>query len=530
VEVVTGAEMRELERIAIEEIGVPSVVLMENAALRVTERCIDALGKALDGDAKPQVLIVCGPGNNGGDGMAVARILINKGIGVSVVFTGDINAVKGDAAAYLGIIQKLGIRIETISPDGPFPDITSVFETCDLIVDAMLGTGLSRVVSGNYKRMIEMINERGARSGKRVISVDIPSGVHADTGRIMGCAVEAAETVTFAYPKAGLLACPGAGCAGKVYVEDISIPPALINRINVKAGTLADSEAGNLLPARKRRSNKGDYGRILVFAGSDEMPGAAALASSAAYMAGGGLVCACVLPKVAQVIHHWQREATTRIVAGENGQYCEKSLDSVTDELGKASVIIAGPGIGRGTGVTEFVRRLVSEARVPLVLDADALFALSEDVSALKTLQAPCVITPHPGEMSRLTGLAVSEILNDAVGTAVRFANNYNVITLLKDASTIIAQADGAYYINTSGNNALSKAGSGDVLCGVIAGLAAQHQDAFTAAALGAYIHGKAGEAASLQKSLYGVTATDVLENIPLVINKLCSLNMERRN
>jgi NAD(P)H-hydrate epimerase len=337
----------------------------------------------------------------------------------------------------------------------------------------------------------------------------------------MGCAVEADETVTFAYPKTGILTYPGAGYAGKVYVEDISIPAAIIDRIDVKANTLTDREAGNLLPVRKRRSNKGDFGKVLVFAGSNEMPGAAALATSACYMAGGGLVCACVLPKVAQVIHHWQREATTRIVPEENSLYCKKSLEPVMDEFSKASAIIIGPGIGRSPEVTEFVLELISAARVPLVLDADALFALSEDLNALKTLKAPCIITPHPGEMSRLTGLPISEILNNTIGTAVKFSKDYKIVTLLKDASTIIAAMDGSYYINTTGNSALSKAGSGDVLCGIIAGFIAQHSDVFTAGVLGAYIHGKAGEATALQKSLYGVTASDIIEYVPSVINGL---------
>jgi NAD(P)H-hydrate epimerase len=447
--------------------------------------------------------------------MAAARILHNKGVDVHVFYIGDINAVKGDAAVNFGIISKIGIQIEAISPGSPFPHdyVWLIIKSCDLVVDALLGTGLSRDVGGNYKLIIEAINEHA----KRVISVDIPSGVHADTGLIMGCAVEADETVTFAYSKTGILTYPGAGYAGKVYVEDISIPSALIERINVKGNTLTDKEAGNLLPVRKRRSNKGDFGKVLVFAGSNEMPGAAALASSACYMAGGGLVCACVLPKVAQVIHHWQREATTRIVPEEGGLYCKKSLEPVAEELSNASVIVLGPGIGRSPKVTEFVFELISTASVPLVLDADALFALSQDLNALKMLKAPCIITPHPGEMSRLTGLPVADILNNTIETAVKFSKDFNLVTLLKDASTIIAAADGNYYINTTGNSALSKAGSGDVLCGIIAGFIAQQTSVFVAGVLGAYIHGKAGEAAALHKSLYGVTATDIIEYVSSV-------------
>jgi NAD(P)H-hydrate epimerase len=340
----------------------------------------------------------------------------------------------------------------------------------------------------------------------------------------MGCAVKAAETITLAHPKIGVFAYPGAAYAGKVHVEDIGIPAVLINEIEAKAEILTDREAGRLIPVRGQRSNKGDFGKILVFAGSNEMPGAAALASSAAYMAGGGLVCACVLPGVANVVHHWQREVVTRIVPDIDGTYCKKSIEALADEVNSAGVIVLGPGIGRNANVTEFVHELLSIAKVPLVLDADALFAVAEDVNILEALKAPCVITPHPGEMSRLTGLAVSGILDNTINTAVEFSKEFNVVTLLKDAHTIIAHPNGTFYINTTGNNALSKAGTGDVLTGMIAGFIAQGPEIFTAAILGAYIHGKSGEAAAVNKSHYGVIASDVLDTVPAVMQFLCGL------
>jgi NAD(P)H-hydrate epimerase len=353
------------------------------------------------------------------------------------------------------------------------------------------------------------------KNAKRVISVDIPSGVQAGTGRILGCAVQAAETVTFAYQKTGSAVYPGAAYAGIVHVEDISLPPALINRIDVKANMLTDKEAGLLLPQRKERANKGSFGKVVIFAGSNDMPGAAALASSAAYMVGCGLVCACVVPEVATVIHHWQREVVTR----------NNSIDAAADELKQAAAIVIGPGLGRGADVTEFVREIISMAQAPVVLDADALFAVSEDASILKQLKAPCVITPHPGEMSRLSALAsfgkrtIPEILDNTIDTAVRFSGAFNVVTLLKDARTIIAHPDGRFYVNTTGNNALSKAGTGDVLSGMIAGFIAQGADPFFAGVLSAHIHGRAGEAVAVRKSRYGVIASDLLECIPYVIN-----------
>jgi NAD(P)H-hydrate epimerase len=287
------------------------------------------------------------------------------------------------------------------------------------------------------------------------------------------------------------------------------------------AKILTDNEAGLLLPVRKVRSNKGDFGKIMLFAGCSEMPGAASLACSAAYITGGGLVCACVLNDVAQVIFRWQREVTARILPGKNGMYCRESIKAAADDLNKSNVILIGPGLGRSPDVTEFVREIILLARAPLVMDADALFAVSQDLNILKELKAPCVITPHPGEMSRLTGASVEDILDNTAGTACRFSKEYNVVTLLKDTHTVIAHPNGNFYINKTGNNALAKAGTGDVLAGMIAGFIAQGSDVFTASALSAYIHGKAGEAASGDLSTYSVTASDLLKYIPIVIKKL---------
>jgi len=511
--IVTSEQMRRIEQIAIEDLGIPSILLMENAAIRLSEHCL----KAIDGIKNPKVVIICGPGNNGGDGMALARLLFNKGVEIKVILAGDMNTVKDDPATYLGIIKKLDIPIESIPLNGDHADISRDIRDCDLLVDALLGTGQTRNIGGSYKYIVETINNYA----KHIISVDIPTGVNSDNGQIMGCAVKADQTITFGHPKIGIYTHPGAAYAGKIHIEDIAIPPALIDKVETNAEILTDREAGHLLPVRTRRSNKGDYGRILVFAGSNEMPGAAALTCSAAYIAGGGLVCACVLPQVADVMHKWQREVITRIVPDMNGTYCKKSIVSIAEEINRAGVIVLGPGISRNTGVTEFVRELISIATVPMVLDADALFAISEDVNILKSLKAPCVITPHPGEMSRLTGLTVSGILDNIIDTAVGFSREYNVVTLLKDAHTIVANPDGKIYINTTGNDALSKAGTGDVLTGMIAGFIAQGSDVFTASILGAYIHGKSGEAAAISKSHYGVTASDLLNYIPSVINML---------
>jgi len=511
--IVSGKQMREIERIAIEERGVPSILLMENAALSLAKHCL----RILDGKKNPKVMIVCGLGNNGGDGMALARHLYTKGIDTEIFFIGDVSKVKGDPVTYLEVVKKLEIPFKTTPPDH------AAIGSCDLVVDAIFGTGLDRNIDAQYENIIMAINEHA----KYVLSVDIPSGINSGTGQIMGCAVKAAETVTFAYSKTGLYIYPGAAHAGKIHVEDISLPVS--GKDIIKTEILTDSEAAQLLPKRAARSNKGSFGKIMILAGSNEMPGAASLASSAAYITGGGLVNACVLENVAKVIHYWQREIITRVLPGNNGMYCKKSAENLVEEISRSDVIVLGPGIGRSSDVTEFVLEVIGMAEVPLVLDADALFALSEDINVLKKLKAPCIITPHPGEMSRLTGLPIPAILENPLEAAVNFSKKFNVVTLLKDAHTIIASPQGDVFINTTGNNSLAKAGTGDVLAGMIAGFIAgcktgckaEGCDPYTAGKLAAFIHGKAGEAASAELSNYSVSASDLLKHIPVIIKNL---------
>jgi len=505
--------MRKIEQIAIEELGIPSITLMENAAIRTVKHCL----KALENIKNPKAAIVAGSGNNGGDGFAIARLLHLKGVSTSVFFIGNIDNTSNitkDALINISKIKEIGIPIISILSSSE--DLCEIdFGIYDLVVDAIFGTGLARNVEGIIYNIIEKIN----LEAKYIISVDIPSGLHSDTGRIMGNVVKAAETVTFAFPKTGLYIFPGAEYAGRIHIEDIGIPN-ISDKTHIASTTqvLTESEAKSLLPLRKQRSNKGDYGKVIVFAGSSEMPGAAALACSAVYAAGGGLVFAYTVPEVSDVLHKWQREIVTRTVPDLNGMYCKKSIENLADEINKASVIIIGPGIGRSAETIEFVHEFFKIAEVPLVIDADALFAISNNVEILKSLKKPCVITPHPGEMSRLTGLSVSEILDEILNVAINFSVKYNVVTLLKDAHTVIANPKGEVNINITGNNALAKAGTGDVLTGIIAGFIAQRTDVFNASILGAYYHGRAAEEAVLTKSNYGITSSDILDNIPIVM------------
>jgi NAD(P)H-hydrate epimerase len=354
-----------------------------------------------------------------------------------------------------------------------------------------------------------------------ILSVDIPSGVNADTGKAADCAVHAHTTVTFGLAKVGLMTGEGAKYTGRVFVENISLPAeALLPPAGedwVQALRPADVTA--LLPKRPTRSNKGTFGRVCVIAGCREMPGAAVLCCKAAYKAGAGYVHACVVQGVAQIIQSCAHEVVTTILSDENK--FKNNFTEIEAALSHAKVIAIGPGLGRTPETFVFVREIIKNATAPLVIDADGLMAIADDMSVLKSLKAPCVITPHPGEMAALTGREISEILDDTVSAAQNFAKTHGVVTLLKDSRTVIASPDGRTFINLTGTSALAKAGTGDVLTGILAALIAQGLDAFDATVLAAHLHGLAGESAAKKLSDYGVNASDVVEHLPPVLHSL---------
>ena len=499
--VVTGRQMKVLEEAAIKALSVPSIVLMENAAVAVAGHCMRYLEKC--GIDFPKVLVLCGKGNNGGDGFAVARHLFLNGVNVEVYHYGRVEDFTADTRTNFEIAKNIGIPI--------IADTCPPVKDSHLVVDAILGTGISSPVKGIYKEVIEAVNSLA----KFVIAIDIPSGINADNGQVMGVAVKARQTVTLGLAKLGLYLYPGAEYAGDIISAHIGIPL----KADAANGTIVlnDKEFVRLLPKREARTNKGSFGRVYVLAGCSEMPGAAVLTSAAAYKAGGGLVKACVSKHVANVLQNQLTEAVSNILPDKNGYLYKSSFKDIADP-DKASVVLIGPGLGNNDDVKDFVLQAITKVQAPMVLDADALNVIANDTSVLKKLKTQGTVTPHPGEMSRLTGLPLEEILTNSIQIASNFAKKHNVVTILKDARTIIASPNGRACINTTGNCALAKAGSGDVLTGLIGAFIAQGKDPFTASILAAYLHGKAAEAASQKLSLYGVNASDVLNFIPKIL------------
>lgn len=504
--IVNSEEMKFCDSSTITHFGVPSIVLMERAALSVVSRIPEEF---INGGS---ILIACGSGNNGADGLAAARMLHQKGCDVTVARMPDNGRCTQENKMQLSILNKYKIRVVDSIPQ---PD------AYDCIIDALFGVGLSRPPEGVYAQWIYALNQK---SGYK-IAVDLPSGVSSDTGQVYLACFQADLTVTFAYYKIGQILYPGCEKCGRVVVEQIGITDdSWLSRS--PSCFMPDKEDLYHLPHRPKRSNKGTFGRVLVIAGSTNMAGAALFCAKAAYRTGCGLVKIYTPDRNRVILQTALPEAI--IAAYDESMYEEVSSDKHTafekenllrDAIQWADVIAIGPGIGTGPDARRILEQTLKEARVPLVLDADALNIAAADPQLLSTASSPLILTPHLGEMARLTGRQVLEIQNTMISTAEEFAGRHQLVVVLKDAVTVTASPS-AVYLNTSGCSAMAKGGSGDVLTGMIAALLAQGMEPEKAAVMGVYIHGLAGEAAARQYGEYSVLAADLIESIGSIMKK----------
>ncbi|MCR4437152.1 MAG: NAD(P)H-hydrate dehydratase [Clostridiales bacterium] len=512
--VVTPEQMNEIDRRTIQEAGIPGIVLMENAALSVTGEIIKELGPV----PGKKIAVFAGKGNNGGDAFAVARHLYNRGAEVRVFLLGRKEAVAGDARVNLDILERLGQEVVELLEKEQMDRVFFEIAAAHLLVDGIFGTGLRGEVTGLAREIIEAIN----RSGKPVISVDIPSGVSGETGKILGACVKAKKTVTFSLPKAGLVVHPGCEYAGELVVSDISIPSKVVDSLGIKTNLTEEKYVSGLIPSRRSESNKGDYGRVLLITGSVGMTGAGCLCAGAALRAGAGLVYIGVPSALAPIYETSIMEAVT-IPLEDNGSgyLSRRSIDRVLDALKRSTAVAVGPGLSVSDEIFEIIARVVEEAESPVILDADALNAVSRDVPVLKKLKCGGVVTPHPGEMARLTGKTVKDIQENRIETAREFSAKWGTITVLKGARTVIASPDGEVFINPTGNSGMATGGTGDVLTGIIAGLVAQGLKPLEAAVAGVYLHGLAGDNTAEIKGEHGLIAGDLVEQLPHVMKRM---------
>ena len=520
--VVTAAEMRQIDQDTIKDIGIPGIVLMETAG--------SAIVRAIEQHypTHKRIGILAGKGNNGGDGIVIARQLAHIGYDVYLFLVSPPESFTGEAAVNLQIAKNLALRIEEILTDATLETEESVsfnyITRCELLVDAIFGTGLRGEVREPIATLINTINNFSIP----ILSVDLPSGLDADTGNPLGTCVQADRTVTIGLPKRGLLVHPGAEFAGKLEVVDIGFPEQVIDAQNIKVHWTTAADASGWVPSRPSASHKGTYGRVLVIAGATGMTGAAALASKAALRVGAGLVTLATPKHLNPILEGLLPEVMTLpLPETEAGSLAVAAVSTILEFAEKTkSTLAIGPGLSQNPETVTLVHQLVRENQeqglgLRVVIDADGLNALAQATALIPLLGKDAVLTPHPGEMARLTNTSVSTLELDRISTAQQFANEQNVTLVFKGAPTVTGTPDGNVWINSTGNPGMATGGMGDVLTGTIAGLMAQGVSSEQAGALGVYVHGLAGDIVSERLGTHGLIASDVLEAVPEAIASL---------
>ena len=506
--VLTAAQMQAVDRRAIDEVGIPGVVLMENAGRGVAEEIV----RRFSSMAPSRALILAGKGNNGGDGYVIARHLQDKGWDVQTLVLAERRAVQGDAAVNLKILEKYKGPVVFIEDDTSLNTFLESAEGFTVLVDAMFGTGLTKPAHGAYLQCIEWLNQQALP----VVAVDIPSGVDASTGRILGVAVKASLTVSFAFAKVGQVSYPGAAMVGDLVIAEIGIPGLVAGQTPANCLLIDAPEAQRLLPVRHQDGHKGTFGHLLVVAGSTGKNGAAVMAAESGLRAGAGLVTLACPQSIQPSVATRLTEVMTVPLADLNGELRLEVFDALMMQADGKQALAIGPGLGLGAETRGLVHRLLQNSTVPMVVDADGLNALEGHVELLKNQsERQIVLTPHPGEMARLTGLRVAEIQANRLAVAREFAICYQVVLVLKGARTLIAAPNGQVNINSTGHAGLASAGMGDVLTGLIGSLLAQGLAALDAATLGVYLHGLAADRLLATFGAAGLMATDVMREIP---------------
>jgi hydroxyethylthiazole kinase-like uncharacterized protein yjeF len=506
--VVKAAEMQEMDRLTIQDLGIPGVVLMENAGRGASRIFLEHF----DPPEGARIMILCGSGNNGGDGYVMARYLHQAGFDVVVVILSKYEKIAGDALINLEIIRKMGLEIVYVSHSNEWDALCPSLKDCDFIIDGILGTGLHSPVRDFYAQVIENVNA----SGNPVMAIDIPSGLNADTGQVMGVAIQADLTVTFGFPKLGQILFPGADRVGRLARVDIGIPNEIADQLTPMYSLVEPDDFSNLLRTKKRDTHKGDRGHLLILAGSTGKTGAAALAAVGALRAGAGLVTVGVPKSLNSILEVKLTEAmTVPLPETDEGSLSQKAEKDIAQLMQGKTAIAIGPGLSTHPETCALVRRIISRSHLPMVIDADGLNALAGHLDVLSTNKEHIILTPHPGEMGRLIGKKTSDIQADRVGTASAFVEEYGCYLVLKGARTLIVEPDGKIHINPTGNPALSSGGSGDVLTGFIAGFLARHWAMADAAIAGVYMHGLAADLLAEEMGFAGIMAGELLDVIP---------------
>lgn len=506
--------MQEMDRLAIESHGIPGLELMESAGKGAARVLLAQFADCL----KAGVGIICGKGNNGGDGFVIARYLADQHVRVTVYLLAKTSAIKGDAAANLKRLAPLKIPVIEIPDEGVFSQNISGMVQHGLLVDAILGTGLSADVKGFYKTVIDTINQ----SPTPVFAVDIPSGLNSDTGQPCGTCIRAQTTATFALPKIGHFIYPGAEYTGRLEIIDIGIPDAAVQTVRPKQHLLTAEWIRRRLQPRSADTHKGRTGHLLVVAGSVGKTGAAALTAASAMRAGAGLVTLSIAESLHPLAETLVLEVMTApLTETRYGVLGDTAGDDIKKLVAGKACLAIGPGIGQAEETRSLIQKIIPQIEIPMVIDADGLNNLTGQTQLLQHLKAPAVLTPHPGEMARLINATPAEVQQNRLKCARDFATNFNVHVVLKGAATVIAHPDGKAYINPTGNSGMASGGMGDVLTGVLAGFITQGSTPEAAAHAAAYLHGAAADTLAKTIGPFGYLAGEVMNAIPGEIKKL---------
>ena len=498
-QIATTQIMRNIDHYCINVLGIPGIVLMENAALKII--------KNIRSDNK-KFVIVCSSGNNGGDGFAVARHLLNSGKNVEIFSLGSEENMSSDTKINLNILRNMGVKIIKVNNNDDLEILRECIINCETTIDAIFGTGLTREVEGIYSLAITIINE----NSNYILSIDVPSGFNCNSGKVMGNCIKSNKTVTFELYKKGFLGYDADSLTGEVVIEKIGIPKSVVDKFHENENLMDLNFIKILIKKRDKYSHKGDYGRTLILAGSLGFTGAAYISTQAAVRSGAGLVTLCCHSSIQNILSGKLVEAMTASTNDESG------LDSL---ITKSNCIAIGPGLGNNNVTLKLLENVLLNSKCPVVIDSDGLNVLEGKLEMLKNKKYQIVLTPHMGEMARISGFSIDEINENKIDIAKEFAKKYHVVLLLKGFNTIITDGK-TVQINPTGSSAMASGGMGDCLTGIIASFISQGYDIFTAACVGAYVHGYCGD--KLSKKMFCVNANHILEELPSTIKEIQDL------
>jgi NAD(P)H-hydrate epimerase len=512
--VVTAEQMKDIDRKTIEKFGIPENVLMERAGAAVASRVRELYEKR-------KTIVLAGGGNNGGDGIVVARELYNSGWHVRVLLLIKEGKLSPDCLSQFRIAKQMGVPVEFRT------EITEKDLHSAIVVDAVLGTGLNKNVEGKMAKAINFLTS----SGMPVLSIDIPSGISSDTGQVMGVAVRAEHTVTFGLPKRGHFLYPGAEYTGRLFVEHIGFPEELLTSHELNVDMLEKKTISSFVPSRPTYSHKGTYGHVFVIAGSRGKTGAALMVAKSCMRTGSGLVTVGVPESLMDVFQsRVTEEMTLPLPDRGGGSLSSKAIEPILQFLSrKADILCIGPGIGVSDETEKVIEAVVKSSLAPIVIDADGINSIT-NTGVFKNVQTPLILTPHPGEMSRLLSKSpkgkdpsssLAAIEQDRINTALSFARDEGVYLVLKGVPTIVAAPQGKAFMNSTGNAGMATGGAGDVLTGIIASFLGQGLNPLNASTLGVYIHGLAGDIAAAEKGKHSLVASDIIESLPLAFRRL---------